>query len=79
MNVDDEVRKRLDAVVGDSYEPPRRWKATLARWLAAALLAVAASSAIVAILHTHLMQAQTAPAPPRPVQVQILPAEPARK
>ena len=77
MKFDDEVKKQLDAVVGESYEPPRRWRASLAKWLAAAILAVAASAAIVAVLHTHVMQAQTAPAPkrPMPVPVQIVPAK----
>ena len=58
---DDQVKKQLDAVVGESYEPPKRWRATLLKWLAAAVLAVATSAAIVGILHTHVMQAQTAP------------------
>lgn len=79
MRFDDEVQKQLQAVVGDSFDPPRRWGPTLAKWLVAALLAVGASAAIVGILHQQVMQAQTAPAPAKPVQVQILPAEPARK
>ena len=75
MRPDDEVKRQLDAVVGESYTPPRRWKATAAKWIAAAILAVAASAAIVAILHTHVMQAQTAPPAKRPVPVQIIPAK----
>lgn len=74
MKVDPEVRKQLDAVVGESYDPPRRWRATALKWLAAAALAVATSAAIVAILHTHVMQAQTSPPPKRPVPVTIVPA-----
>jgi hypothetical protein len=64
MPIDREVKKQLDAVVGESYEPPRSWKATLGKWLAFAVLAIAASAAIVSILHTHVMKAQTAPPPP---------------
>ena len=64
MPIDREVKKQLDAVVGESYDPPRRWRATAAKWLGAAMLAVAASAAIVSILHTHVMKAQTAPPPP---------------
>ena len=75
MKFDDEVAKQLDAVVGDSYHPPRRWGATLAKWVIAAILAIGAAVAVVAIIHTHLVQAQKAPAPPRPVPVQIIPAK----
>ena len=38
-------------------------------------LALAAVGTIVYILHTHLMQAQTAPAPKKPVTVHIVPAQ----
>jgi hypothetical protein len=78
MKFDDEVRKQLDAVVGESYAPPRNWRATLGKWVAAAILAVSASATIVWILHTHVMQAQTAPPPPaqkKPVPVIIVPAQ----
>jgi len=74
MRPEDEVRKKLDEVVGESYEPPRDWRASIAKWLAAAVLAIAMSAAIISILHTHVMQAQTAPPPKKPVQVQIIPA-----
>ena len=60
MKFDDEVRKQLDAVVGESYAPPRNWRATLLKWLGAAVLAVATSALVIGILHTHVMQAQTA-------------------
>lgn len=73
MRSDDEVRRQLDAVVGDRFDPPRKLGPVLLKWGAAALLAVAAAAVIVTILHTHLRQAQTAPAPPRPVPIQILP------
>jgi hypothetical protein len=72
---DDEVRKQLDAVAGDSYEPPRDWRVTLLKWLGAAVLAVGASALIVTILDTYITKAQKAPPPHRPVQVQVLPAK----
>ena len=75
MPIDPEVKKQLDAVVGEAYTPPRRWKATLAKWAVAAILAVAASAAIIFILHTHVMQAQTAPPAKRTVPVQIIPSK----
>lgn len=73
------MRKQLDAVVGDSYAPPRDWRVTLLKWLAAAVLAVGASAAIVTILDTYISKAQKAPPPSRPVQVQILPAKQAER
>ena len=77
MKVEDEVRRQLDAVVGDQYAPPRSMRTTLLKWLAAAILAVAAAATVMTILHTHLMQAQTAPPPPtkKPVPVRIVPAK----
>jgi hypothetical protein len=75
VKFDDEVAKQLDAVVGDSYDPPRRWGVTLAKWAIAALLAVGMAAAIIAILHIHLVQAEKAPPPPRPVPIQIIPAK----
>jgi hypothetical protein len=72
---EDEMKRQLDAVVGDSYRPPRNWRNTLLRWLAAAVLAVGASAVIVTILDTYIAKAQKEPPPPRPVQVQILPSK----
>ena len=74
MKIDDDVKKQLDAVVGDRYEQPSSKRDTLVKWIVAALLAVGAAALVMSVLHTHLMQAQTAPAPKRPVPVQILPA-----
>ena len=71
---EDAVAKAVEAVVGDRYDPPRRVPATLARWGAAAVLAAAAVALIVWILHRHLREAQTAPAPKKPVPVRIVPA-----
>lgn len=75
MGVEDDVKRQLDAVVGDEYKPPRRWSATLAKWLGAAILAVGAAAAIIALLHQQMTQMQTAPGPPRPVTIQIVPAK----
>lgn len=72
----DDVRKAVEAVVGDRYDPPRRAAATLARWLAALVLAAGAVALIVWILHRHVRDAQTAPAPQKPVPVRIVPAPP---
>ena len=56
---DDEVAKQLDAVVGESYEPPRNWRATLVKWLGAAVLAVATSALIIGILDKHVGDAKS--------------------
>ena len=69
----DEINRQLDTVVGDSYDPPRRWKATILKWLAFAALAVAASVLIVGILDTHVMKAQRNAAEKRPVPVHLIP------
>jgi hypothetical protein len=45
------------------------------RALAAAALALLVVAAIVFVLHWHLRQAETAPAPKKPVTVRILPAQ----
>lgn len=75
MPVDPEVKRRLDAVVGDSYAPPRRWRASLGKWALAAVLAIGTSFAIVTILNTHVVDAQKAPGPKKPVAVTIVPAQ----
>ena len=74
MRPEDEVRKKLDDVVGD-YRPPRNWRLTALKWLGAAVLGVCASLLIVYILDNQITSAQKAPAPKRPVQVQIIPAK----
>ena len=74
MKIDPEVKKQLDKVVGESFDPPRRPRDMLLKWLLVALLAVGAAAIVMTILHTHLKQAQTAPAPKRPVPIQIVPA-----
>lgn len=74
---DAEVKKALDAVVGEEFRPKIAWRVRLARWIAGACIALGVVAAIVAILHTHIYQAQTAPPPPpppRPVNIQIVPS-----
>ena len=81
MKFDDEVKKQLDAVVGDTYEPPRRWKATIGKWILAAVLAVGTSALIIGILDKHVgdakshAAAQASSAPKKPVQVIIVPGK----
>jgi hypothetical protein len=71
---EEHIARALDAVVGGRFAPPRRWRPTLLKWLAAALLALAMAALIAWILHSHVGAAQKAPGPPRPVSVQIVPA-----
>jgi hypothetical protein len=75
MDVDEDVKRQLDAVVGDHYDPPRNLRATLLKWLGAAVLGVGMASLVMGTLDKYLTKAQTAPAPPRPVTVQIVPAK----
>jgi len=75
-----EVARALDDLVPE-FRPraggsvPSRIARWLARFLAAALLAVAAMVAIFYILHKHLRDAQTAPPPKKPVVIQIFPVQ----
>lgn len=75
MPIDPEVRKQLDAVVGESYTQQRRWGASFAKWAIMAVLAVGAAVVVVSILHTHVVKAQKAAAAKKPVPVQIIPAK----
>jgi len=75
MPIDPEVRKQLDAVVGESYAPKRRWGATFAKWAIMAVLAVGTAAAVVSILHTHVVKAKKAAEAKRPVPVHIIPAK----
>jgi len=75
MNVDHQVKRELDAVVGERFAPPRRLRATLLKWGLFAILAVGAAAVVMTILHTHLTQAQTAPGPKKPVTIRIVPAQ----
>ena len=71
----DEIRKQLDAVVGESYDPPRRWAATLGKWLLFAVAGIAMAVAVVTILDVHVTKAQKDAAHKRPIPVHIIPAK----
>lgn len=75
MNVDHEIKKQLDTLVGESFEPPRPLRARLLKWLVGAVLGVAAAAVVMAVLHAHLTQAQTAPGPKKPVPIRIVPSQ----
>ena len=74
MDPEQEVKRQLDAVVGDSYDPPRRLRDIVGKWIAAAALGVAAAAIVILTLHTYMTRAETAPKPKKPVEVRILPA-----
>ena len=74
-----DIDKELDAVVGlyDEGRGERFWRRygrRLGRAVAAATLAVASAGLIAFILHKHAADAQTAPAPKKPVTVRVIPA-----
>lgn len=73
MDPEEEVKRQLDAVVGDEYRPRRRPGELVAKWLGAAVLAVATAALVMGILHRYMSQAETAPAPKKPVSVTIVP------
>ena len=76
MRPKDKIQQELDAVVGKSYDPPRRWGATIAKWVLAAVLGIGASAVIIWILDVHLRKAKTEAAEAaakRPVPVRIIP------
>jgi hypothetical protein len=75
MDIDEQVKRQLDAVVGEEYRPPRSARDLVAKWLGAAVLAVAAAALVMGILHRYMSAAETAPAPKKPVSVTILPAK----
>ena len=72
-------KRELDAVLGN-YKDRRgslwqRFGGSAARALAVAALAIAAAAVVIYTLHYYVKKAQTAPAPKRPVPVNILPAK----
>ncbi|HET7731347.1 MAG TPA: hypothetical protein VFK48_15060 [Usitatibacter sp.] len=77
---DESIERALDDVVG-RYEPHagerllRRYGSWIARAALAACLAAAAMAVVFLVLHKHLKDAQTAPAPKKPVLIHILPAQ----
>lgn len=74
METDEErIKRQLDAVVGDEYRPPRKPRELLLKWVGAALLAVATAAIVMGTLHRYMTNAETAPAPKKPVSVTIVP------
>ena len=71
----EEIKRQLDAVVGDSYQPPRRWSATLGKWLVFAVAAIAMAVAVVSVLDVHVTKAQKDAAQKRPIPIHIIPAK----
>ena len=81
MNEPFDPHKELDAVVGTYDAQPgerflRRYGRWLARAIAAAVLALATAATIFFVLDKHVTDAKNAPAPKKPVNVQIVPARP---
>ncbi len=72
---DEDIARELDAVVGERFAPKTPWRTRLAKWTLAALLAILAAATVFYVLHAHLMKAQTAPAPKKPVTIRIVPAQ----
>lgn len=77
-NLPFDVEKELDEVVG-KFEGRRgtrlqRAGRIVGRALLGASLAIAAATVMIYTLHSHVRQAQQAPAPKKPIQVQIVPA-----
>lgn len=74
-----DVEKELDQVVGKfedrSGSRLQRALRVAAKVLIAAALAIAAALTLMSVLNVHLIGAQTAPAPKKPVPVHILPAK----
>jgi hypothetical protein len=73
-----DVEKELDEVVG-SFEDRRgsriqRAGRILGRVLLGASLAIAAATVVIYTLHSHVRQAQQAPAPKKPIPITIVPA-----
>ena len=75
LDPQEEIKRQLDAVVGESYEPPRNWSATIAKWLAFAALAVVAAVVVVEIIDVHMTKAQKEAAKKRPIPVFVVPAK----
>ncbi|MEO7744086.1 MAG: hypothetical protein ABIR98_14205 [Usitatibacter sp.] len=78
-NLPFDPKRELDAVLG-TYKDRRgnlwqRFGGSMGRALVVATLAIAAAAAVVYTLHFHVKQAQKAPAPKKPVPVNILPAK----
>ena len=81
MSVDNrpfDPKRELDQVVGQFEERGSflaRAGRMAGRVLIGASLAVGAAALVIYTLHTHVKQAQKAPAPKKPVPVSIIPAK----
>ena len=81
MNEQFDVQRELDAVI-DRYDEGRgerflrRYGRMLGRALAFATLAIAAAGLVFFVLDKHVTDARNAPAPKKPVSVQIVPSRP---
>jgi hypothetical protein len=73
-----DVAKKLDEVVGERFDEGAkgvvaRIRQNLAKWIAGALLAVGAVTAIVLTIESHRLPPENAPPPSKPVKIQIIP------
>ena len=81
MSIDNrpfDPKRELDQVVGRFEEGGgflERLGRMAGKMLIGASLAVGAAALVIYTLHTHVKQAQTAPAPKKPVPVNIIPAK----
>lgn len=76
---EEELRRKLDEVVGKRYAPPAGKGAarrTLARWLLASACAVGAVATIVWTLESHRLPKEMPRRADKPVSVTIVPAKP---
>ena len=75
----DEVKRKLDDVVGTQFDPLDSGKALRKRlpvWIAGVLCAIAAAALIVWVIETHRLPPENArPVTKKPVPVQIVPAQ----
>ncbi len=75
----EEIRKRLDEVVGTEFdERGKRWgarwlRASAPRWITGVLVAIAMAALVWEVLDRHLKAAHQKPPPDRPVVIEILP------
>ncbi len=75
------VKKKLDEVVGSEYDGEARGllervRGGIARWIVAAVLAVAMVGLIAWTIESHRLPPEGAKPVARPVPVQIIPAKP---
>lgn len=74
---DDELKRKLDDVVGthfDAIDSVEALRKRLLKWLAGALCAVAAASVIVLVIESHRLPPNVPQRAAKPVVIQIVPA-----